>query len=79
MLLDPGDASTEPRELTANPAVIHDFGGWSPDGAAIAYTANERDEAHFDVYVQDVATGDRRRVFDGTNMISVSGFRPDGA
>jgi len=78
-LLDPGDASMEPRELTANLAVIHDFGAWSPDGAEIAYTANERDEAHFDVYVQTVATGDRRRVFDGTNLLSVAGFSPDGS
>ena len=59
--------------------MIHDFGGWSPDGARIAYAANERDEAHFDVYVQDIASGVRQRVFDGSNMISVSGFRPDGA
>jgi dipeptidyl aminopeptidase/acylaminoacyl peptidase len=79
LLIDPNDASPEPRELTANPAVIHDFGGWSPDGARIAYTANERDEAHFDVYVQDVATGVRQRVYDGVNQVSVSGFRSDGA
>lgn len=78
LLIDPNDASAEPRELTANPAVIHDFGGWSPDGARIAYTANERDEAHFDVYVQDVASGVRQRVYDGINQVSVSGFRSDG-
>jgi dipeptidyl aminopeptidase/acylaminoacyl peptidase len=79
LLIDPNDATPEPRELTANPAVIHDFGGWSPDGARIAYTANERDEAHFDVYVQDVANGIRQRVYDGVNQVSVSGFRSDGA
>ena len=59
--------------------MIHDFGGWSPDGTRIAYAANERDEAHFDVYVQDVATGVRQRVFQGSNEVSVSGFRSDGA
>jgi dipeptidyl aminopeptidase/acylaminoacyl peptidase len=75
-LLQPGD---EPRPLTANAAVIHDFGAWSPDGAKIAYAANERDEAHFDVYVQDVATGIRQCVYQGSNLISVSGFRPDTA
>src|SRR6185437_6647142 len=64
LLIDPNDATPEPRELTENPAVIHDFGGWSPDGVHIAYAANERDEAHFDVYVQDVATGVRQRVYD---------------
>ncbi len=76
MLLD-GDA--EPRALTANPAVIHDFGGWSADGARIAYASNERDEAHFDVFVQDVATGARQCVYQGSNIVSVSGFRSDGA
>src|SRR5262249_2840582 len=75
LLLDPDGVATT---LTANPNVIHDFGAWSPDATHIAYTANERDEAHFDVYVQDVASGERRRVFDGTNMVSVSGFSPDG-
>jgi len=76
MLLD-GDA--EPRALTANPAVIHDFGGWSADGTRIAYAANERDESHFDVYVQDVASGVRQCVYQGNNIVSVSGFRSDGA
>jgi dipeptidyl aminopeptidase/acylaminoacyl peptidase len=79
LLIDPHDAPTEPRELTANPAVIHDFGSWSPDGACIAYAANERDEAHFDVYVQDVASGVRQCVYHGTNQVSVSGFRSGGA
>jgi dipeptidyl aminopeptidase/acylaminoacyl peptidase len=79
LLIDPRDASPQPRALTANPAAIHDFGGWSSDGGSIAYAANDRDEAHFDVYVQDVASGVRQRVFDGSNMIGVSGFRSDGA
>jgi dienelactone hydrolase len=79
LLIDPHDASPIARELTANPAVIHDFGGWSPDGGQIAYTANERDEAHFDVYVQDLASGVRRRLYDGSNQLSVCGFSSDGA
>jgi Tol biopolymer transport system component len=79
LLLDPSASAAEPTPLTANPAVIHDFGGWSPDGKRIVYCANERDEAHFDVYVQEVANGERRRVYDGTNMVSAAGFRSDGA
>jgi dipeptidyl aminopeptidase/acylaminoacyl peptidase len=79
MLLDPRAEPPEPRALTANHAVIHDFGGWSPDATQIAYAANERDEAHFDVYVQDIDTGVRRCVFQGTNIVSVFGFRADGA
>jgi dipeptidyl aminopeptidase/acylaminoacyl peptidase len=79
LLIDPAAAAAEPFRLTDNPAVIHDFGGWSPDGTLVAYAANERDPAHFDVYVQDVASGARRCVFHGTNIVTVSGFRPDGA
>jgi dipeptidyl aminopeptidase/acylaminoacyl peptidase len=78
LLIDPSEAPPVPRALTSNTAVIHDFGGWSPDGTRIAFAANERDEAHFDVYVQDVASGIRECVYRGTNMVSVSGFRPDG-
>ena len=78
LLIDPQDAAPEPRPLTDNPTVVHDFGAWSPDGTRIAYAANERDEAHFDIYVQDVAGGARRLVFQGRNLIGASGFRPDG-
>jgi dipeptidyl aminopeptidase/acylaminoacyl peptidase len=76
LLLD-GDA--EPRELTANPALIHDFGGWSSDATKIVYAANERDEAHFDVYVQEVESGVRQCVHQGDNIVTVSGFRSDAA
>lgn len=79
LLVDPGEGRPEPRPLTSNPMVIHDFGGWSPDGTRIAYAANDRDEAHFDVYVQDVATGARQCVYQGTNIVTVSGFRADAA
>lgn len=78
MLIDPTEEQRRPRPLTANPAVIHDWGGWSPDGTRIAYAANEQDESHFDVYVQEVATGVRECVYQGDNIVSVSGFRPDG-
>jgi dipeptidyl aminopeptidase/acylaminoacyl peptidase len=78
LLIDPTAVPPEPRALTTNLAVIHEFGGWSPDGTQIAYAANERDEAHFDVYVQDVASGVRRCIFQGTNIVTVSGFRSDG-
>jgi dipeptidyl aminopeptidase/acylaminoacyl peptidase len=72
LMLDPQ------RALTADHAVIHDFGGWSADGTRIAYAANARDEAHFDIFVQDVETGVRRCVWEGTGILTVAGFRPDG-
>jgi len=73
MLLDP------PRALTADHGVIHDWGGWSPDGTRIAYAANPRDEAHFDVFIQDLHASDRSCLWEGTGIVAVAGFRPDGS
>jgi len=42
LLLDPAAPQPEPIALTDDPAVIHDFGGWSPDGARIAFAATRR-------------------------------------
>jgi len=77
MLLSPDGG--EPVALTDDPGVIHDWGGWSPDGSLIAFAANDRAEAHFDVLVQDLATGARTRVYEGEGIVSVAGFRGDGA
>jgi dipeptidyl aminopeptidase/acylaminoacyl peptidase len=77
-LLDASEVEPAPRALTHNPAAIHDWGGWAPDGAQFAYASNDRDEANFDVTVQDMASGQRRCVFQGQGIVSVSGFRPDG-
>jgi len=79
LLLDPAAPRPDPQALTNDPAVIHDFGGWSPDGARIAFAANARDESHFDVFVQDVATGARRCIHQGTHIMTVAGWRTDGA
>src|SRR5277367_2275739 len=78
-LTDPLEERPAPRALTDDPAVIHDWGAFSPDGARIAFAANAREQAHFDVYLQDLATGERRCVWQGRGLVSVSGFRPDGA
>ena len=77
-LLDASEIDPAPRPLTQNAAAIHDWGGWAPDGSQFAYAANDRDEANFDVTVQDMASGQRRYVFQGQGIVSVSGFRPDG-
>jgi dipeptidyl aminopeptidase/acylaminoacyl peptidase len=78
-LIDPFGKQPAPRALTDDPAVIHDWGAFSPDGARIAFAANARNEAHFDVYVQQVESGVRACVWQGSGIVSVSGFRPDGA
>lgn len=79
LLIDPSDQHPTPRALTDDPAVIHDWGAWSPDGTHVAFAANARDEAHFDIYVQDVESGARKCVHQGRGIVSASGFRPDGA
>ncbi len=70
-LLDPGGT---PRALTAEPSASHEAGAFSPDGERIAFAANDRDAACFDIVVLDLATGDRRRVFEGTGARSVTNW-----
>ncbi len=77
-LLDAGEAAPTPRVLSRNQAAINDWGGWAPDGTRFAYAANDRDEANFDVAIQDLASGDRRCMFQGSGIVTVSGFRPNG-
>jgi dipeptidyl aminopeptidase/acylaminoacyl peptidase len=59
------------RALDFDPAIIHTFGGWSPDDGGIAYAANSRNPAFFDVYTLAVttpgATPTRVYQHDGTN------------
>jgi dipeptidyl aminopeptidase/acylaminoacyl peptidase len=74
-----GDASTV-VELTDHPDAKHLWGGWSNDGDRFAFTSNRREEAVFDVYVQDRdATGDEARlVYEGEGgYLTVGGWDPD--
>jgi len=61
-------------DLTAAPGVIHDFGGWSPDGERIAYSANDRDERVFDVLIREIASGAVTQVLEGHGQLSVCGW-----
>jgi dipeptidyl aminopeptidase/acylaminoacyl peptidase len=74
--LDPDDGAV--TELTAMPAAKHRWGGWAHDGERFAFASNRRDEAVFDVYVQDRdETGkDATRVHDGDGWLSVGGWSP---
>ena len=63
------------------PDAIHTFGGWSRDGTKIAFSANRRSSADFDVYVRGVGPngeGEARCVFEGQGMHTVVGWGPDG-
>ncbi|MFU1782229.1 alpha/beta fold hydrolase [Haloarcula japonica] len=74
------DADGHVHELTGMPDAKHRWGGWSPDGEGFAFASNRRDEAVFDIYVQDRdATGDDAElVWEGDGWLSVGGFSPDG-
>lgn len=72
-------AGGEPRALTAEPAVIHHFGAWSPDGRRICYSCNRRHPAFFDVWVLDLASGASRCVLERDATLTPRAWSPDGA
>ncbi len=66
------------RPLTDAPGVIHGFGAWHPDGTRISMTANDRDEAHFDVLTLDLTTGERTGLHQGRHEVTVGAWHPNG-
>ncbi len=66
------------RALTEAPGVIHGLGSISPDGTRLAFTANDRDEAHFDILLMDLATGARTRVHHGRHECTLGAWHKDG-
>ena len=72
------DAAGKARALTQRPKIIHIWGGWSPDAKRIAFGANIRDQAFFDVYVMDVDTGKEACVFQGDGHFAPVAWSPDG-
>lgn len=72
------DEGTRLTALTEAPGVIHQFGGWSPDGRSIIYGSNARQQAYFDLYRRDIDAAHPTRVLehDGTNQAGP--WRPDG-
>jgi dipeptidyl aminopeptidase/acylaminoacyl peptidase len=75
-LVAPDGSSLVP--LTSNPAVRHNFGGWSNDGRFIAFTSNERDRKFFDVYVMEVETRKARLVLKQDASLGAGPFSNDG-
>jgi dipeptidyl aminopeptidase/acylaminoacyl peptidase len=71
----------EERDLTRAPGAIHYFGGFSPDGERIAYTATRRNGTDFDVFVQDLgsADGEPEMVWETSGYHTVAGWAPDGS
>ncbi len=73
-----GDGETF-ADLSAQPDVVFQFGGWSSDGRRYCYASNARNSRYFDVYERDIAGGEPRLVLrqDGTNY--AAGYSPDGS
>src|SRR6266516_670463 len=66
------------RSLTDRPDRIHNFGSFSPDGKTISFAANTRNQRWFDVYVQDLDSGEFRRVLEVDSSNRAGPFSPDG-
>jgi dipeptidyl aminopeptidase/acylaminoacyl peptidase len=66
-------------KLTDEPNVIHNWGGWSPDEDAIAFSSNARSQEYFDIYVQELGDRSTELVYryDG-NAYPVT-WSPDGS
>ena len=65
---------TNIKELTSNPAIRHNFGGWSNDGKRIYYSSNKRDRNFFDVYAMTLADGKETLIYrqDGSNSFAAA-------
>ncbi|MWV65558.1 alpha/beta fold hydrolase [Halorubrum sp. JWXQ-INN 858] len=65
-------------DLTRRPDAKHRWGGWDGDGERFAFTSNRRENAVFDVYVQDRdgTDGDAERLYEGDGWLSVAGWSP---
>jgi dipeptidyl aminopeptidase/acylaminoacyl peptidase len=69
----------EVGDLTRAPEAIHYSGGFSPDGARVAYTATRRNGTDFDVFVQDVPDGEPEPVWEPGGYHTIADWGPDGS
>ncbi|KPV44983.1 S9 family peptidase [Alicyclobacillus ferrooxydans] len=66
------------QDLTGDPAHIHNFGSWSPDGRSFSYTSNRRDGRAFDVYLYNMDTNTHRPVHQSDHTNRSGRFHPSG-
>ena len=71
------DGTTERQVLPLSDA-FRSFGMFSSDGSRILYSSTERNGRDYDVYVAATATGETRRVFEGSFGFFPSAWQPGG-
>lgn len=69
---------TRERELLPPSEVFREFGGFSPDGARIAYSVTPEGSDTYDVHLLDVETGRDRLVLEGRLGLYVVSWSPRG-
>lgn len=69
---------TDETPLTEDPASVHRFGAFTPDGSGLVYTANERNGVDFDCHLRPLQGGPSRLVTTMTGSHRVSRVTPDG-
>ena len=74
-----GPDGTNIRQLTDEPKVRHNFGGFSKDGKRIYYSSNKRDRNFFDVYAMDVASCKEELIYQQNGSNSVATVSDDGS
>jgi dipeptidyl aminopeptidase/acylaminoacyl peptidase len=68
----------EITDITKRPDVRHNFGSWSQDGKRICFASTERNGTDFDVYTMDIATLEKKCIFDKGGYGVAIGFSPKG-
>ncbi len=71
------DGKTE-RTLLPASGVFREFGGFTRDGATVAYSSTGRNGVDFDIFVIDIATGSEREVFRGRMGLYPVAWHPAG-
>ena len=69
---------TRERELLPPSEVFRTFGGFSPDGARIAYSVTPEGSATYDIHLLDVESGRDRLVLKGRMGLYVVSWNPRG-
>lgn len=67
------------RNITADPAHIHNLGSFSEDGRYLTYSSNRRNGRDFDVYVYDIEADKHTFVLESPHTNYAGVFHPSGA